>query len=88
MILENSRILDNKLSENVDILKEKYDLEGGLKHVCEEKDVAIAHTKYNWCYLFDSGLKKARMVCCSGFEILTTNHQKKSHWYISTKIGY
>ena len=47
MILENIRILDNKCPENVDILKEKYDLECGLKHVCEENDVAVAYTKNN-----------------------------------------
>ena len=35
VISENSRILDNKYPENVEILRGKDDLEGELKHVYE-----------------------------------------------------
>ena len=36
VISENIRILDNKFPENVEILREYYELEGKLKHVREE----------------------------------------------------
>ena len=45
MISENSRILDNKFPENVEIVRRKYDLEGELKCVRAEKNIAVAHTK-------------------------------------------
>ena len=51
MILENSRILENKFPDNVDILRGEIEIERKLKHVCEEKDIASAHTKnINWQY--------------------------------------
>ena len=45
VISENSRIIDNKCPENVEILRGKDELEGELKRVSEEKDIAVAHTK-------------------------------------------
>ena len=45
MISENSSILDNKYPGNVEILRGKYELEGELKRVCEEKDIAVAYIK-------------------------------------------
>ena len=45
MISENSRILDNKFPENVEIVRRKYDLEGELKCVRAEKNIEVAHTK-------------------------------------------
>ena len=36
-------VFDNKCPENVENLRVKYYLEGGLKRAREEKDVAVAH---------------------------------------------
>ena len=45
MISGKTRILDNKCPENVEILRGKHELEGELKRIREEKDIAVAHTK-------------------------------------------
>ena len=45
MLLENSRILDNKCPENVEIFRVKDELEGELKRVYEEKYIVVAYTK-------------------------------------------
>ena len=44
MISGNIRILDNECPDNVEILSGKYDLEGELKRVCEEKIIEVVHT--------------------------------------------
>ena len=44
MISENIIIIDNEFPDNVEILRKQYDQEGELKHVHEEKDIAVAHT--------------------------------------------
>ena len=45
VISENRMILDNKCPENLEILRGKVDLGGELKRFCEEKYIAVSHTK-------------------------------------------
>ena len=45
MISETSRILDNIHPKNLEIWKEKDDLEGELKCVRKEKYIVVVHTK-------------------------------------------
>ena len=45
VISENSRIIDNKFPDNVEILRGEYDMEGKLKYFCHENYIALAHTK-------------------------------------------
>ena len=41
VISENTSILDNKCSEDVEILRVKYVLGGELKRVCEENYISV-----------------------------------------------
>ena len=45
VISENSRIIDNKFPDNVEILRGEYDMEGKLKYFRHENYIALAHTK-------------------------------------------
>ena len=45
VIPENIRIIDNKFPNNVEISREKDEHKVKLKRVCEEEEIAVAHTK-------------------------------------------